>query len=228
MILQRSYQKELMDDLSIEDRRIDRALNELRVINRVLGGTSVSKRGITYFLNDSANVLNVIDIGGGASDILYDLKRTCTNLEICSVDINKYACDFQKNSRKRNNIICADAFTLPIKEKSFDVVHASLFLHHFNEAKTSELVNNFIKISRKGVVINDLRRNILAYLGIKVLTSLFSKSAFVKNDGPLSVRRAFTKKELMNILSGSGIKYYILKRMWAFRFLLIIPAVQNE
>ncbi|HEY6907540.1 MAG TPA: hypothetical protein VI230_08720, partial [Ignavibacteriaceae bacterium] len=117
---------------------------------------------------------------------------------------------------------------LPLREKSFDLVHASLFLHHFTEEEIIHMLSCFILLSKKGVVINDLRRNILAFIGIKLLTMFFSNSEFVKYDGPLSVKRAFIKTDLVQILHKAGIKKYQLKRMWAFRFLLIIPVSQNE
>jgi len=42
----RSSAQEIMDDMSIEDGRIDRALDELCVINRWLGGHRTSRLGI--------------------------------------------------------------------------------------------------------------------------------------------------------------------------------------
>lgn len=228
MFIQRSYQKELMDDFSLNDGRIGRALNELRTINRFLGGNSVSKKGVKYFIDTSGTGFKILDIGGGGSDILYALKKEIEDLKIYSVDLNKYSCHYQKSENGNNKIICADAFKLPFREKSFDLVHASLFLHHFNEDEIVQLISYFLALSGRGVVINDLRRNILAYSGIKILTALFSKSDFVKNDGPLSVKRAFNKNELVQILLKTGIKNYIIRRKWAFRFLLIIPAFQDE
>jgi hypothetical protein len=50
----------------------------------------------------------------------------------------------------------------------------------------------------------------------------FSKSEMVKNDGPLSVKRAFVKKELLEMLNDLGIKRFLIKRKWAFRWLVII------
>lgn len=227
MFMRRNYQKEFMDDFSLSDRRIDAALKELHTINRFLGGNSVSKRGIRYFRNDSTQNMTILDIGGGGSDILYDLKDGKENLSIYSVDLNRYSCYFQKKEKGNSKIICADAFNLPVRKKSFDLVHASLFIHHYNEDEIIELIKYFLEVSRKGIVINDLRRNVLAYSGIRILTALFSKSEFVKNDGPLSVKRAFNKENLTNILLRSGIRNYIIKRKWAFRFLLIIPVLQN-
>lgn len=227
MFMHRTYRKELMDDFSLGDGRIDVALRELHTINRFLGGNSVSKSGIKYFTKGSPKDFTILDIGGGGSDILYDLKDGKENLSIYSVDLNRYSCFFQKKEKGNGKIICADAFNLPVRKKSFDLVHASLFLHHYKEEEIIELIKYFLAVSKKGIVINDLRRNILAYSGIRILTALFSKSEFVKNDGPLSVRRAFNKEDLTNILLRSGVRNYIIKRKWAFRFLLIIPVLQN-
>jgi hypothetical protein len=49
----------------------------------------------------------------------------------------------------------------------------------------------------------------------------------VKNDGPLSVKRAFVKKELFKILKELEIEYFLIKRKWAFRWLIIIYKNKN-
>jgi hypothetical protein len=73
-----------------------------------------------------------------------------------------------------------------------------------------------------GIVVNDLHRHWLAYHAIKILTRLFSKSAMVKYDAPLSVLRGFTRGELADILKKAGIVQYTLKWKWAFRWQIII------
>lgn len=227
MFLKRSYHMEMMDDISVNKGKLTRALKELRIINRLLGGNSVSREGINYFTTDGKDKLKVLDIGGGASDILYDLKKMYNKVIIFSMDLNKHTCHYQKGLSGNSKIFCADAFNLPLKDRFFDLIHVSLFLHHFEEEEIGHLIRQFLSITRCGIVINDLRRNILAYSGIYLLTALFSKSELVKNDGPLSVRRAFTKMDLVNILNICGIKSYLIKRKWAFRFLVIIPVAQN-
>jgi hypothetical protein len=67
-----------------------------------------------------------------------------------------------------------------------------------------------------------LHRHPVAYYSIKALTNLFSGSYLVKNDAPLSVLRAFRKKELQNLLLAAGIKNYSLRWKWAFRWQLIL------
>ncbi len=142
MLLKKSFKKELMDDFSLDDGRIDRALKELKTINRFLGGNSVSKKGIDYFIENTDAAISILDAGGGDSDILYDLKNDY-NLKIFSSDLNKYSCHYQKTHHSNNNIICTDALSLPVKEKSFDLVHVSLFLHHFRDEEIVKMIRSF-------------------------------------------------------------------------------------
>jgi hypothetical protein len=70
------------------------------------------------------------------------------------------------------------------------------------------------------VVINDLHRHVFALAGITALTSLFSRSPIVRYDARVSVRRAFTRKDLNAILSRAGIANAQLSWLWAFRWCL--------
>ncbi|MFO7526024.1 MAG: methyltransferase domain-containing protein [Ignavibacteriaceae bacterium] len=217
--MKRSYEPELMDDFSIHDERVDLALKELRIINRFLGGITTTKSALKYFLNSDNNELSIIDIGSGSSDNLIAIKKSFPYLKIVSVDKNiRSLKSILKTSIKLNS----DAFRVPVKEKSFDIVHASLFLHHFTTEEIFLLIKEFMRISKIGIVVNDLRRSFLALIGIKILTTVFSKSALVKNDAPLSVRRGFRKSELIKLLAYSNIDNYIIKRKWAFRWMLVI------
>lgn len=217
--MKRSYEPERMDDFSIRDERLDLALKELKVINRFLGGISTTKSALKYFSISDNNELSTIDIGSGSSDNLIALKKSFPYLKIVSVDKNIRALkSFTNISIKINS----DAFNVPVKDKSCDIVHTSLFLHHFTNEEIILLLNEFMRIGRKGIVINDLRRSLPALIGIKILTSIFSKSELVKNDAPLSVRRSFKKCDLINLFVHSKIDNYIIRRKWAFRWMVVI------
>ena len=223
MFLKRSYQKEIMDDFSITDMRINDALKELEIINKFLGGKSTTKKGIKLLLNNYSvsNKIKILDVGAGGSDNFSFDKLLNEEIEITSFDINKGVCRYTGNHGIEGNIVCGDVFHLPFKESSFDIVHASLFMHHFNEEEINVLLEKFLKISRYGIIINDLQRSLFALAGIKLLTLLFSRSKMVQNDGPLSVRRGFLKNELKEILG--QIKFpFSIKYSWAFRLLAVI------
>lgn len=220
-MLKRIYKKELIDDFSIVDDKIISALNELRVINKYLGGISTTKNGIKKLFAGDKKLKTVLDAGAGSSDILYGLKEKY-NLKIFSADINPGICRHLAKNSGEKLVINADLYSPPVKHEKFDFVHASLFFHHFSEEEIVCLLKSFLFISKKGIIINDLHRSVFAFISIKVLTRLFSKSLMVKNDAPLSVRRGFKKKELIELMKTAGVNHYKIYWNWAFRWLIII------
>jgi len=208
-----------MDDFSIRDERIDIALRELKIINKYLGGISTTISGLKYIVESEKEELKILDIGSGSSDNLIAAKRKFSNLQILSIDKNLRALSSSKNSLKKIN---SNAFHLPIKNESCDIVYAALFLHHFTEDQIQKLLKEFLRIARKGIIINDLQRSFLALWEIKILTFLFSKSEMVKNDAPLSVKRGFTKPELLKLLSNARVTNFVIKKKWAFRWMIVI------
>ncbi|MDP4175163.1 MAG: methyltransferase domain-containing protein [Bacteroidota bacterium] len=228
MFLKRHYNKEIMDDFSITDDRIDKALEELKIINTFLGGNSISSKAINYLIRQKKlnNSIEILDVGSGGASI-YDkvqssLKRRHIKVNWTCIDLNIRACRFEKKTLKGDNVVCCNGYRLPFKKKTFEIIHASLFLHHFSEKDIIQLLKTFYETCRSGIIINDLRRNVFAYMGIKILTTLFSRSEMVKNDGPLSVKRGFVKSDLTKILLQAGILNYKIKRKWAFRWMVII------
>ena len=208
-----------MDDFSIQDERIDGALSELKIINKFLGGISTTKSALSYFVQSKKDELKILDIGSGSSDNLLSAKSKYPDLHIFSIDKNLRALSSSKYLTKKIN---SDAFNLPFKNNSCDIVHAALFLHHFAEAQIQILLKEFLRIAERGVIINDLQRSYFALLGIKILTVLFSKSEMVKNDGPLSVKRGFTKAELVKLFEDAGVQNFFIKWKWAFRWMVVI------
>ncbi len=223
MFLKRIYQPEIMDDFLIRDERIDNTLKELKIINKYLGGNSTTKSGLKNLLNCNVKKeISILDIGSGGVDDLLSLEEFKDRMNIFCIDKNIRICSYSKKNKNELNIICADVYNLPLKKVKFDFIHASLFFHHFKEDEIIVLLKNLFPLAKKGIIINDLRRSIFAYIGISLLTKLFSKSNMIKNDAPLSVKRSFIKKDLKYILNSIGISNYKIKRKWAFRWLVII------
>jgi ubiquinone/menaquinone biosynthesis C-methylase UbiE len=223
MFFKRENITEMMDDFSIRDDRIDAALKELQTINKYLGGEKTSNAGFKKLRKKlSPGDRKVLDVGSGASSILVEMQKINTNLEIYSMDKNIQACRYLKKNSTNIKIVCADIFYLPFKQNYFDIIHCSLLFHHFNKSQLKTILNFFTKIAKHGIIINDLRRNLFAFIGIKILTILFSRSEMVRNDAPISVMRGFIKEEIMELLFLSNISRFEIRRKWAFRWLIII------
>jgi ubiquinone/menaquinone biosynthesis C-methylase UbiE len=217
--MKRSYETEIMDDFSIRDARIDKALHELKIINKFLGGISTTISALKYFIRSRNPEIKILDIGSGSSDNLIAARAKYPDLKIISLDKNLRSLSGSNNLLEKIN---SDAFCLPFKNGSIDIVHTSLFIHHFTEEQINILLKEFLRIATLGVIINDLQRSYFALLGIKILTVLFSKSEMVKNDAPLSVKRGFKKHEILKLLSDASIIDLVIKRKWAFRWMIVI------
>lgn len=225
----RSKDMEIMDDLACEGSVVEQTLRELEVINSKLGGNDISIDALNTLLKQTnGQVIKVADLGCGGGDMLHLFNKWAdTNnhhLQLYGIDANPFIIDYaRKNLKGVQNVsfktenVLSKSFT----SQKFDVIHCSLFLHHFSEEELIHLFSNFKKQARIGVIVNDLHRHWLAYYSIKLLTKLFSKSSMVRFDAPLSVRRAFRKKELEDLLHKAGVRNYQLRWRWAFRWQLI-------
>jgi hypothetical protein len=222
MIGGRSTSKEFMDDMSIADDRIDAALRELSVISRFLGGDRVSVSGIARMTETAPNghPLRILDCGAGGSDLVHALKALARPVHVTALDLNFRACHYSGKRLSPLSVVNGSAFQLPFRDRSFDIVHAALFCHHFNEAELHLILTEWSRVARVGIVINDLQRSVLALLGISLLTKFFSHSAMVRHDAPLSVRRGFLRKELSDVACGFG--EVTITHHWAFRWLVSI------
>jgi hypothetical protein len=108
-----------------------------------------------------------------------------------------------------------DLFDVP--PRSFDVVHSSLFLHHFDGEDAVRALRRMSEIARVGVVVNDLRRAALPWFLIRWITAAFSRNRLVRFDGPVSVARAFSADDWTALSAASGLDL-VARRTWAFRW----------
>jgi len=222
----RSTEPEIMDDLDCHGEVVDQTLRELEVINRLLGGDYVTISGVAKLLNKDQNSYTIADLGCGGGDLAMKIvdwgKKNGYDLKVEGVDANPHIIEFaRRNCRDKISLQTFDVFADEFKKRKYDIITATLFVHHFDDMQLAGLFSSLKNQARTGVVINDIHRHSLSYYAIKFLTQLLSRSAMVKFDAPLSVRRAFTRKELIRILDKAGIKHYSLHWKWAFRWQLI-------
>lgn len=226
----RIYEEELMDDLSSGGEEMDQTLRELETINKWLGGNHVTIDGIEKLLNrkNLQQELVIADLGCGGGDMLILIaewaKKSRISVKLIGFDANPNIIEYaQKNAADYDGITfeTKDIFSDSFKEESFDIVLCTLFTHHFKDEDLVQIFKQFQEQARLGVIINDLHRHPVAYFAIRLLTILFSKSPMVKYDGPLSVRRAFDKRDWRNILTAAEITDFYLRWKWAFRWQLI-------
>ncbi len=227
----RSTQKEIMDDFNGAGAEMDQTLRELDAVNRILGGNNISIDGLQKFLNDRkvGASITIADLGCGGGDIMKKMadwgRKKNIQMALEGVDANPNIIGYAQNNTAEYSEITyktLDIFSDEFRQRKYDLIHCSLFTHHFTDEELVCLFGQLKDQVRIGIIINDLQRNWFAYYAIKYITAVFSRSAMVQNDGPISVLRAFHKKEWENILGQAGIKNFTMKWMWAFRWQVLI------
>jgi 2-polyprenyl-3-methyl-5-hydroxy-6-metoxy-1,4-benzoquinol methylase len=226
----RSDQQEMMDDLTCSGEDVRQALHELEVINAWLGGNAVTLEGIAKLAADikPETEVTIADLGCGGGDIAERIRSMLLSKGlkplVLGVDANPNIVHIARANHPNIHFEALDIFSEAFRHFRFDIVTATLFFHHFDSKRLAGFIRQLLNQTRVGIVINDIHRHWFAFHSIRLLTRMFSRSAMVRNDAPLSVMRAFSRRDLEDILAKAGVKRYTIRWRWAFRWLVIIYA----
>ncbi len=190
-------------------------LRDLARLNRVTGGTTLSRRAVSRLLPDRGSA-TVLDVGTGAVDIpialLADAVGTRRSIRVTATDSRQEVLDAAVEARPiipkvvGLDLALADGRRLPYPDGSFDVAHASLVLHHLSRGDAIAFLGELRRVARAGIVVNDLIRAPHFWLGAEILVWTVARGRYTRHDGPLSVRRAFTRRELDELIVAARLK----------------------
>jgi ubiquinone/menaquinone biosynthesis C-methylase UbiE len=196
-------------------------LRDLRRVNRLLGGVRLSRLAIDLLLRVAPTHLDlsptsIIDIGTGAVDIpvalLADARRRGRRLEVIAVDARPEVLEVARAIRPALGRIAglalgvSDGRSLPHPDRSIDIAHASLLIHHLEPDEAVALLVEMARVARVGVVVNDLNRGRMHWLGAWLIGHLLTGNRYTRRDAPLSVRRAYTRREMRGLLALAGLR----------------------
>ena len=205
---------ELLDGPLDDPSALTANLRDLRRINRWLGGASLSAAAIDALAAHRPE-LTLLDVGTGGADIpLALLGRARTRgrrLSVVAIDSRP---EILAAAVRATPVIGAtdgldlhvgDGRSLPYPDRSFDVAHASLVLHHCAPDSAVALLREMARVARLGVVVNDLQRGWLGWAGAWLLGHLLTGNRYTRHDAPLSVRRAYRADEMATMLRAAGL-----------------------
>lgn len=234
LFAKRSTEKELMDDLTLNNEALRQNLRELETYNQWLGGKKVLLRALNkiqkkYFSYCQSNTLRIADLGCGGGDLLTSMRGWANqhhlDVELIGIDANPCMLEYAaKKSAPSLNIQyqAFDIFSPQFAQMQFDIISINSVCHHFSDDELVRLFKQLAQQTRLAIIVNDLHRHWLSYYAIKTITRLFNFSYLAKNDAPLSVLRAFRKEEFINLLKLAHLSDFQLHSAWPFRFELII------
>ncbi len=209
------------------------ALRDIALVNRVLGGARALRRLLDpqVLAAPAGGEVAVLDVGAGGADLALAMvalgRRRGRTVRVTAVDRDPTSVRVAArtaSAAREVRVVLADAGALPFARKSFDVVCASMFLHHFGDEDAVALLGSFLGLARRAVLVNDLERGVVPWAFIALAARATRRSPLFAHDAPLSVRRGFTAPELLAIGRRAGGDGARVERLWPFRLALAVPA----
>lgn len=199
--------RELLDGATLDPAELRLNLREMAMLNRLPGGTSASGHAIARLVDGTATA-SVLDVGTGSGDLPEALVRSNgRSLRVIAADLRPEVLAVARArlaGMREVDLLLADARSLPLDDASVDVAHASLLIHHLDEADAIAAMREMRRVARRGVVVNDLRRGRVAFAVTAAAVLALTRGRYTRHDGVLSARRAYTLDELDALAAAAG------------------------
>jgi 2-polyprenyl-3-methyl-5-hydroxy-6-metoxy-1,4-benzoquinol methylase len=211
---------EMMDRPQPVSPELERDLKRIRQLNRWFGSHRLVSLFMRRWIMPSLR-MRVVDLATGSGDIprlLVDHARTIgAQIEIDAVDrqastleiARGLSAEYPEISYHAANVLEWDC------AQGYDIALCSLVLHHFTGDDAVKLLRRCRELSKRFVLVSDLRRGFLLQGGVYMLTALIFREAMTRFDARLSAQRAFSFVEMRGLAIQAGWKNFSHKK---FRF----------
>jgi 2-polyprenyl-3-methyl-5-hydroxy-6-metoxy-1,4-benzoquinol methylase len=225
-ILRRRMVPEIMDQPDLAPERHHHALGGLARVNAVSRADRTLPRALAKFQDETKSPsLRILDVATGAGDVPVKLAKAgeSRRWSLSGCDISPVAIEHAERRAKAAgasvDFFPHNVLTTPLPT-GYDVILASLFLHHLTEDEAVALFCSVKGASPRLLLVHDLDRSVLGLLAAGVVTRLLTTSSVVHIDGPRSVRAAYTPGEAVALAARGGLPGATVRRTWPFRWLL--------
>lgn len=216
----RSTEPELLDE-GVSEAEALGSLRDLSFVNRWLGSPRSVLRALRPHL---APGMKLLDVGSASGDLpAFLLERAPRPSIAVGLDVKPLHFRFAPQAIRR---VVADVRALPFADRSFDVVTASLFLHHFDGDELPQVLAGLFRLTRRALVVSDLERSLVAYLFGRLAFPVLFRSRVSVLDGLVSIRRGFRAPELEAAFHAAGLPRVRITRHFPYRLLAVAERLE--
>ena len=159
----------------------------------------------------SSAPLRIVDVGCGYGDTLRKIDRWAAKrgvaVKLTGIDLNPDAIRAARQatpSSQQIEWLVGDALA-DHTDGPIDVVICSLLTHHLTNSQIVLFLRWMEQTARRGWFIDDLHRKPMPYHLFRLWSLLTDWHPFVKNDGPVSIRRSFVAEDWQDLCAAAEI-----------------------
>jgi trans-aconitate methyltransferase len=205
-LAQRSTQEERMDT---DCAGFDDYASCLRDLSRVNALTFTHRPTIAWLKRHArpGDAFSLLDIACGHGDALRAIRRRFPNARLTGIDLNPWATRvaIAATPPEANISFLNDDALAYRPPEPFDFIVSSHFTHHLSDDQLAPFLAWQQAHAKRGWFISDVHRHWLPYYGFPLLARLMAWHRFVRQDGQISVARAFTRAEWEGFLAQAGV-----------------------
>ncbi len=216
----------------LPEAQLSRNLDDLASIKRWLRYDAAVRRWLAEPGRRKGAPLTVLDAATGGADVpaMVARRAAATGLQthVFAIDLHPQvaAQAHQRTQGLRSVAVArANALHLPLPDASVDVALCAYTLHHFEPCDARALLAELRRVARLGLVVTDLTRSWAAFALAWLLLHLWGpRHQLSQRDGPLSVRRAYTLREMQALAARAALPQPRIARRSLFEGVILAPA----
>ena len=211
---------EMMDRPQPVSAELERDLERLRQLNRWFGSHRLVLNFMRRWIKPHTRT-RIVDLATGSGDIPRLMANYARGIgaqvEIDASDRQSATLEIaRKLSSSYPEIYYREADILEWNSvETCDIALCTLALHHFSDEDAVTVLRRCRELSRRFVLVSDLRRGFFLRVGVYFLTALIFREPMTRYDARLSAVRAFSFSEMRDLAVRAGWKDFGHKR---FRF----------
>ena len=227
----RYRERELMDAPGLDPTQHVQALQALARVNRLSGVAARVWKDVLHMSREhgvraKGGPLRLLDVACGGGDIMVGVARRAAAagvpLEVHGCDVSPVALEHARREAERRGVT-ADFLARDVLAEGlpggYDLVCSSLFHHHLSNEDAVKLLRAMADAGH-AILVQDLLRGTLGYVLAWSALRLLSRSGVAREDGPRSVRAAFSLSEVRTMAVEAGLAGAVIRRGWPERFIL--------
>jgi 2-polyprenyl-3-methyl-5-hydroxy-6-metoxy-1,4-benzoquinol methylase len=225
----RERRDEQMDDPSLDPEVYAKVLRDLSRVN----AWTLARRPTIAFLRQALGDVRrfrLLDVGFGQGDMLRAIARWAQRrgieAELIGVDLNDKSLAAARAATPPDLAIDYRIGDYGEVEGEIDFVVSSLVAHHMTDEQLRRFLRYMEEKARRGWLVNDLHRHRLSHLGFPILARMLRAHRIVREDGTLSIARAFRPGEWRAILAEARIPEGAARVVRRFPFRLCVERLR--